>query len=158
MSQFVERNGELFKVLVLEGPGAWLISHDSPASPFFVGDMDAYQHTLPPSAQGGELSAAGQKRLELIQPLLDAGELCSQNGGDMFQLGVHAVISIIIYLITVGLSFQAIKALRVEKFIRKNHNFEAQILLLFIAIALGFLVGNFVITFIDQSMQLSNFF
>ena len=45
----------------------------------------------------------------------------------MFQLGVHAVISIIIYLITVGLSFQAIKALRVEKFIRKNHNFEAQI-------------------------------
>ena len=69
----------------------------------------------------------------------------------MFQLGVHAVISIIIYLITVGLSFQAIKALRVEKFIRKNHNFEAQILLLFI-------VGNFVITFIDQSMQLSNFF
>lgn len=76
----------------------------------------------------------------------------------MFQLGVHAVIIIIIYLITVGLSFQAIKALRVEKFIRKNHNFEAQILLLFIAIALGFLVGNFVITFIDQSMQLSNFF
>ena len=74
MSQFVERNGELFKVLVLEGPGAWLISHDSPASPFFVGDMDAYQHTLPPSAQGGELSAAGQKRLELIQPLLDAGD------------------------------------------------------------------------------------
>ena len=74
MSQFVERNGELFKVLVLEGPGAWLISHDSPASPFFVGDMDAYQRTLPPSAQGGELSAAGQKRLELIQPLLDAGD------------------------------------------------------------------------------------
>lgn len=76
----------------------------------------------------------------------------------MFQLGVHAVISIVIYLITVGLAFQAIKALRVEKLIRKNHNFEAQILLLFIAIALGFLVGNFIITFIDQSMQLSNFF
>ena len=36
--------------------------------------MDAYQRTLPPSAQGGELSAAGQKRLELIQPLLDAGD------------------------------------------------------------------------------------
>ncbi len=74
MSQFVERNGELFKVLVLEGPGAWLISYDSPAAPFFVGDMDAYQRTVPPSAQGGELSAAGQKRLELIQPLLDAGD------------------------------------------------------------------------------------
>ena len=72
-NQFVERNGEKFKVLASDGSGAWLISYDSPAAPFFVGDMDAYQRTVPPSAQGGELSAAGQKRLELIQPLLDAG-------------------------------------------------------------------------------------
>jgi len=72
-NQFVERNGEKFKVLASDGPGAWLISYDSPAAPFFVGDMDAYQRTVPPPAQGGELSAAGQKRLELIQPLLDAG-------------------------------------------------------------------------------------
>lgn len=43
----------------------------------------------------------------------------------MFQLGVHVIISIIIYLIAIGL---------------------------------GFLVGNFVITFIDTSMQLSNLF
>ncbi|KAA8806757.1 DUF1146 domain-containing protein, partial [Lactobacillus crispatus] len=28
----------------------------------------------------------------------------------MFQLGVHAIISIIIYLIAIGLSFQAVKA------------------------------------------------
>ncbi len=72
-NQFVERNGEKFKVLASDGPGAWLISYDSPAAPFFVGDMDAYQRTVPPPAQGGELSAAGQKRLDLIQPLLDAG-------------------------------------------------------------------------------------
>lgn len=73
MSQFVERNGALFKVLASDGSGAWLISYDSPAAPFFVGDMDAYQRTVPPSAQDGELSAAAQQRLELIQPLLDAG-------------------------------------------------------------------------------------
>lgn len=73
MNQFVERNGEKFKVLASDGSGAWLISYDSPAAPFFVGDMAAYQRTVPPSAQDGELSAAGQKRLELIQPLLDAG-------------------------------------------------------------------------------------
>lgn len=73
-NQFVERNGEKFKVLASDGSGAWLISYDSPAAPFFVGDMDAYQRTVPPSAQDGELSAAGQKRLELIQPLLDAGD------------------------------------------------------------------------------------
>lgn len=71
-NQFVERNGALFKVLVLDGPGAWLISYDFPASPFFVGDMAAYQRALPPQLPDSELSAAAQKRLELIQPLLDA--------------------------------------------------------------------------------------
>ena len=74
MSQFVERNGALFKVLASDGGGAWLISHDSPAAPFFVGDMDAYQRALPPQLPDSGLSAAAQKRLELIQPLLDAGD------------------------------------------------------------------------------------
>ena len=74
MSQFVERNVALFKVLASDGGGAWLISHDSPAAPFFVGDMDAYQRALPPQLPDSELSAAAQKRLELIQPLLDAGD------------------------------------------------------------------------------------
>ncbi|MGQ5709196.1 DUF1146 family protein [Lactobacillus sp. PSON] len=76
----------------------------------------------------------------------------------MVQLGIHAVISIMVYLITIGLSFQAMKALRIEKFVRKGHTFEAQILILFIAIGLGFLVGQFIITLIDTSLQLSNFF
>lgn len=73
-NQFVERNGTLFKVLASDGEGAWLISHDSPAAPFFVVDMAAYQRALPPQLPDSELSAAAQKRLELIQPLLDAGD------------------------------------------------------------------------------------
>ena len=76
----------------------------------------------------------------------------------MFQLGVHALISIVIYLITIGLSFQIMKSVRIKKIIRKNRIFEAQLLLIFAAIALGFLVGNFFITLIDASLQLSNFF
>ncbi|MCT6891412.1 MAG: DUF1146 family protein, partial [Lactobacillus sp.] len=72
--------------------------------------------------------------------------------------GVHALISIIIYLITIGLSFQIMKSVRIENIIRKNKVFEAQLFLIFAAIALGFLVGNFFITLIDTSMQLSNFF
>jgi len=76
----------------------------------------------------------------------------------MFQLGVHAIISIVIYLITIGLSFQSVKAIKIEKFIKRGKVFEAQIFLLFTAIALGFLVGKFFITLIDTSLQLSNFF
>lgn len=73
-NQFVERNGEKFKVLASDGSGAWLISYDSPAAPFFVGDMNAYQRALPLQLPDSELSAAAQKRLELIRPLLDAGD------------------------------------------------------------------------------------
>lgn len=73
-NQFVERNGALFKVLASDGGGAWLISHDSPAAPFFVVDIAAYQRSLPPPTQDAQLSAAAQQRLEIIQPLLDAGD------------------------------------------------------------------------------------
>ncbi|RMC40872.1 MULTISPECIES: DUF1146 family protein [unclassified Lactobacillus] len=76
----------------------------------------------------------------------------------MFQLGVHALVSIVIYLITIALSFQIMKSVQIEKIIRKNKVFEAQLLLVFAAIAMGFLVGNFLITLIDTSLQLSNFF
>lgn len=76
----------------------------------------------------------------------------------MFQLGVHALISIVIYLITIALSFQIMKSVQIKKIIRKNKVFEAQLLMVFAAIAMGFLVGNFLITLIDTSLQLSNFF
>ena len=32
----------------------------------------------------------------------------------MFQLGIHAIISIIVYLIAIGLSFQAMKAVQLK--------------------------------------------
>lgn len=76
----------------------------------------------------------------------------------MIQMGMHAVISIIVYLICIALSFQAVKRLKIDKFVRQGRVFEEQILLLFIAIALGYIVGNFFIALIDNSLQLSNFF
>ncbi|RMC25075.1 MULTISPECIES: DUF1146 family protein [unclassified Lactobacillus] len=76
----------------------------------------------------------------------------------MFQLGVHALISIFIYLLTIGLSFQIMKSIQIEKIIRINRTFEAQLLLVFLSIGLGYLVGTFFITLIDTSLQLSNLF
>ena len=76
----------------------------------------------------------------------------------MFQLGVHALISIFIYLLTIGLSFQIMKNIQIEKIIRINRTFEAQLLLVFLSIGLGYLVGTFFITLIDTSLQLSNLF
>lgn len=76
----------------------------------------------------------------------------------MIQVGVHAVISIIIYLICIGLAFQAIKVLQIGKILRRGRIFEKQILYLFLAIALGYLVASFFIALIDNSLQLGNFF
>lgn len=76
----------------------------------------------------------------------------------MKQVGVHALVSIITYLVTIGISFRVVKSLRVEKFFRKGHTSEIQIFLLFVAIGLGYLVAQFLLALIDQSMILKLLF
>lgn len=76
----------------------------------------------------------------------------------MRQLGIHAIISLVIYFVCIALAFQAIKAVRIEKIIRTSRVFEAQVFLVFTAIALGYTVGQFLIALIDTSLQLSNLF
>ena len=73
----------------------------------------------------------------------------------MRQLGIHAIISLVIYFVCIALAFQAI---RIEKIIRTSRVFEAQVFLIFTAIALGYTVGQFLIALIDTSLQLSNLF
>ena len=76
----------------------------------------------------------------------------------MQQIGIHAIVSIFTYLIMIGLAFRAVQSLRLEKIFKKGHNFEIQLFLIFIAIALGFLVGQFFVTLIDQSLYLKVLF
>lgn len=76
----------------------------------------------------------------------------------MKQVGVHAVVSLITYLVTIAFSFKAVKGLRVDQLFKKCHTFEIQIFLLFISIALGFLVGQFILALVDQSLALKMFF
>ena len=76
----------------------------------------------------------------------------------MKQVGVHAVVSLITYLVTIAFSFKAVKGLRVAQLFKKGHTFEIQIFLLFISIALGFLVGQFILALVDQSLALKMLF
>lgn len=76
----------------------------------------------------------------------------------MKQVGVHAVVSLITYLVTIAFSFKAVKGLRVDQLFKKGHTLEIQIFLLFISIALGFLVGQFILALVDQSLALKMFF
>ena len=76
----------------------------------------------------------------------------------MKQVGAHALITLVTYLVTIGMSFRVVRSLRVDKFFKKGHTVEIQIFLIFLAISMGYLVGQFLVTLVDQSAALSLLF
>ncbi|WP_297816630.1 DUF1146 family protein [uncultured Lactobacillus sp.] len=76
----------------------------------------------------------------------------------MKQIGIHAVVSIITYLLMIALSFRSLQSLRLDKFFKKGHTFEIQLFILFASIALGYLVGQFLLALIDQSLAIRMLF
>lgn len=76
----------------------------------------------------------------------------------MQTIGIHAIVVLLTYLATVGFSFWALKALNLEKLFRPGHTGEIQIMIVFLALALGYLVGSLVIEIMDQSLNLRTLF
>ena len=56
-----------------------------------------------------------------------------------------------IYIVSVLLSTFALSGINFTNFFRKNKEIEAKILIVLLSIALGYLVGSFVIEFIECS-------
>jgi len=79
-SEFLSRNDEIYRILLQNSDACWLISFDTPTErPFCIAitEMDTFQSVPVPqdfSPKEQDLSLAAQKRLALIQPLLDQGE------------------------------------------------------------------------------------
>lgn len=76
MIRFMQRQtGETFRVLQEMGNSMWLISFDEPAAPFFAASAIGLERIETPAsfleARQRPLSQAEQRRLALIQPLLD---------------------------------------------------------------------------------------
>ena len=77
----------------------------------------------------------------------------------MFQtIGLNGVITIVSHCVFIMLAFRALNALRFEQFIKANHVREAQVLLLFIAVALGFLVSSFFLSLLQAALNLPKLF
>ena len=77
-SKFISRNGETYRVLHQDEDACWVISFDNLERPFriTVEAMQNFQRVQAPlnfAPEDGELSLAAQRRLALIQPLLDQG-------------------------------------------------------------------------------------
>lgn len=56
-----------------------------------------------------------------------------------------------VYIVSVLLSTFAISGINFTNFFRKNKNIEAKIFVILLSIALGYLVGTFIITFVECS-------
>ena len=73
--RFVERLGCIYRVLIEERNGYWLIDCDSPSPPFFEADCGKYTRVPTPESWMTEQTTPAQKaRLRMIQPLLECDD------------------------------------------------------------------------------------
>ena len=76
--RFVERLGCIYRVLIEERNGYWLIDCDSPSPPFFEADCGRYTRVPTPESWMTEQATPAQEaRLRMIQPLLDCKDCIS---------------------------------------------------------------------------------
>ncbi|TDM10515.1 DUF1146 family protein [Macrococcus lamae] len=73
----------------------------------------------------------------------------------MQDVGIYALIHIIVHVICVCISFWALKSLRTDQWFKGNHTQQIQVLLIFMSLALGSLVSNFIMDIIYFSQQLT---
>lgn len=74
------------------------------------------------------------------------------------MIGQQAIVSIFSHIFFTGVAFYALKAVMFEKWIRKHNVLQAQILYIFISIALGTMVSTFFLNISSWSKQLPYLF
>ena len=81
------------------------------------------------------------------------------NGDSLAQmLAINGLTSILIMLVCIVLAWTGLQQLRFEQFLKQPKSFSAKILQVFVAIALGYLVGKFITDYINWSSDLTGIF
>ena len=75
-----------------------------------------------------------------------------------FLNGEQAVIAILVNIFFIGISFYALQALMVDKIIKKNRVFQAQLFYILASIMIGSPVANFFLNLTSWSNQLQFLF
>ncbi|WP_312096473.1 DUF1146 family protein [Niallia sp.] len=68
--------------------------------------------------------------------------------------GQQAMLSILVHIIFIALSWWALQSLNFEKFLRKNRVFQARVLYVLLAVIMGSIVSNFLLDYLSWSQQL----
>lgn len=85
VTRFVKDSSGVYRVLLDDGGGMWLISYGSPLAPIFVAEKDRWQFERIPTPADYEghsdkvISFAQAERMALIRPLLDGGNQAITN-------------------------------------------------------------------------------
>lgn len=74
------------------------------------------------------------------------------------MIGTQAVVSIFSHIFFTGVAFYALRAVMFDKWIRKQHVLQAQILYIFLSIAIGTTVSTFFLNISAWSRQLQYLF
>lgn len=76
----------------------------------------------------------------------------------MLSSEISAVIQIVIHLAFIAISWWALQAIHFEKILRKNKIVQARALYILLSIAMGSLVSNFFLNYLQMGNNLSSFF
>lgn len=72
----------------------------------------------------------------------------------MQSIGLQAVITIISHMGFIMISFYGLQAIRLEQFFKPNHVRQVQIVLMFLAIIMGYSVSQFFLEIISQARNI----
>ena len=72
----------------------------------------------------------------------------------MSDFGSIALISILSHLVFIAVAWWALQAIRLEKLLRPNRVFQAQLLYILLAIFIGSSVSNFFLDYLQWAQQL----
>ncbi|WP_416353047.1 DUF1146 family protein [Agrilactobacillus fermenti] len=69
----------------------------------------------------------------------------------MKYVGIQAIYTVTSHIFFIVLSFWAIQSLRFDQIVKRDHIPQAQLILVFIAIAIGYNVSSFFISLVEQA-------
>ncbi len=70
------------------------------------------------------------------------------------QIGQQAILGVLSHAFFIGITFYALRAVMIEKVLKKQHVFQVQLLYILLSISIGTSVSNFFLSMSSWSRQL----
>lgn len=75
-----------------------------------------------------------------------------------YQFGVQAVLSLLVHLVTLIITWWAFQSIKLDLFIKHPQSARAKVFLIFITIAVSSLVAQFFLNYLNWSLELPQLF